>query len=128
MAIRDQFRNGFQKQFTGFFYFIRTQGVAGFAVGFILGKAISDLVASLVNDVINPLIGLALTHFTDLAKLSVTINGSVIGYGKFLSLFINFFIVAAVVYFSIQKLSERFDRPKGTLPPLLTTPPPSTKK
>lgn len=101
-----------REQFRGFLHFIRTQGVAGFAIGFILGRAVSDLVGSLVNDIINPLIGLALTHFTDLAKLSVTVNGSVIGYGKFLSLLINFFILAAVVYFGIKKLSEKLDQPK----------------
>lgn len=99
-------------QFSGFFNFIRTQGVAGFAVGFILGRAISDLVGSLVNDIINPLIGLALSHFTDLAKLSITIHGSTIRYGNFISLFINFFILALVVYFVIKKLADLIDKPK----------------
>lgn len=99
-------------QIKGFFHFIRTQGVAGFAIGFILGKAVSDLVASLVNDIINPLIGLLLKNFADLSALSVTIHGSVITYGKFISLLINFFILAAVVYFGIKKLSDKLDRPK----------------
>ena len=99
-------------QVSGFFHFIRTQGVAGFAVGFILGKAVSDLVASLVNDIINPLIGLALAHFSDLARLSVTINTSTIRYGNFLSLLINFFILALVVYFVIKKLADLIDQPK----------------
>lgn len=103
-------------QFKGFFHFIRTQGVAGFAIGFILGRAVSDLVGSFVNDIVNPVIGLALSRFTDLSKLSWTIHGSVIGYGKFLSLLINFFILAAVVYFGIKKLSELFDRPKDAPP------------
>ncbi|MDP1625222.1 MAG: MscL family protein [bacterium] len=101
-----------KEQFTGFFHFVRTQGVAGFAIGFILGRAVSDLIGSFVNDIINPVIGLALTRFTDLASLSVSINGSTIGYGKFISLFINFLILAAVVYFGIKKLSEKFDQPK----------------
>jgi large conductance mechanosensitive channel len=105
-----------KEQLSGFFNFIRTQGVAGFAIGFILGRAVSDLVASFVNDIINPIIGLLLTHFSDLSKLSVTINSSEIIYGKFLSLLINFFILAAVVYFGIKKLSEKFDRPKEVPP------------
>ncbi|HEY9480654.1 MAG TPA: MscL family protein [Candidatus Paceibacterota bacterium] len=105
-----------KEQFKGFIHFIRTQGVAGFAIGFILGRAVSDLVGSFVSDIINPLIGLALTHFTDLSKLAVTVNGSTIGYGKFLSLLINFFILAAVVYFGIKKLSEKFDQPKDVPP------------
>ena len=101
-----------KQQFKGFLDFIRTQGVVGFAVGFILGRAISDLVGSLVNDIINPLIGLALSRFSDLSKLSITINDSIIGYGKFLSLLINFFILAFVVYFILRKLSVVLDKPK----------------
>ncbi|HEU0081099.1 MAG TPA: MscL family protein [Candidatus Paceibacterota bacterium] len=101
----------------GFIHFIRTQGVAGFATGFILGKATSDLVGSLVNDVINPIIGLAFSRFTDLSKLAVTIHGSTIGYGKFISLLINFIILAAVVYFVIKRLAARLDQPKdGPVP------------
>lgn len=102
--IKDQFKN--------FFHFVRTQGVAGFAIGFILGRAISDLVGSLVNDIINPVIGIVLGRFADLSNLAVTVAGSTISYGKFLSLLINFLIIAAVVYFGIKKLSEIFDRPK----------------
>lgn len=109
-----------REQFKGFLHFIQTQGVAGFAVGFIIGKAVSDLVGSLVNDIINPIIGLALSRFSDLSKLAITINGSTIAYGKFISLLINFFIVAAVVYFGIKKLSEKFDAPKN--PPQPTPP------
>lgn len=105
-----------REQFSGFFHFIRTQGVAGFATGFILGRATSDLVGSLVNDIINPLIGLAFARFSDLSKLAVTVNGSTIAYGKFLSLLINFVILAAVVYFVIKKLSEKFDKPKEVPP------------
>jgi large-conductance mechanosensitive channel len=63
-------------------------------------------------DILNPLIGLAFHRFSDLSKLAVTIGDSTISYGKFLSLLINFFILAAVVYFGIKRLSERLDRPK----------------
>jgi large conductance mechanosensitive channel len=105
-----------KEQWSGFMNFIRTQGVAGFAIGFILGKSISDLVASFVNDIINPVIGLALTSFADLSKLSIVIGESTIAYGKFISLLINFFILAAVVYFGIKKLSEKIDKPKEVPP------------
>ncbi|MFA6158296.1 MAG: MscL family protein [Candidatus Paceibacterota bacterium] len=102
-----------KEQLKGFVDFIRTQGVAGFAIGFILGKAISDLVASLVSDIINPTIGLFLGRFNSLSALSLNVHGSIIAYGKFISLLINFVIVAAVVYFGIKKLSELLDKPKG---------------
>lgn len=103
-------------QFKGFVHFIRTQGVFGFAVGFILGKAVSDLVASLVNDIINPLIGALFVSFADLAALSVKVGASTISYGKFISLLINFVILAAVVYFVIGKISANIDKPKDPPP------------
>ncbi len=105
-----------KNEIRGYFHFIRTQGVAGFAIGFILGRAISDLVGSLVTDIINPLIGLAFTRFGNLTELSVKIGASTITYGKFISLFINFFILAAIVYFGITKLSQKLDQPKDVPP------------
>ncbi len=97
-----------------FIEFIRTQGVVGLAVGFILGKAVSDVVASIVNDLINPVIGIALGKFGDLSALSIHILSANITYGKFISIVINFFIVAFVVYFGVKKLGlDKIDRPKA---------------
>lgn len=98
----------------GFLEFIRTQGAIGLAVGFILGKAVSDVVASIVTDLINPLIGIALGHFGDLSKLSFHVLSAEITYGKFISVVINFVIVAAVVYYGVKKLKlDRLDTPKA---------------
>lgn len=104
MSVRDQFK--------GFTHFIRTQGIAGFAIGYILGQATSNLVSSFVIDLVNPSIGLVFHSFSTLDNASSTIYGSTFGYGHFLSLLINFFIVAAVAYFGIRKMSEIFDEPK----------------
>lgn len=107
-----------KEQFQGYIHFIRTQGIVGFAVGFILGKAVSDLVGSFVADIINPLIGLVFAKFSDLALATFQINNVTIGYGKFLSLLINFFILSAVVYFVIKKLAVKLDQPKDAPPPV----------
>lgn len=97
----------------GFIEFIRTQGVVGLAVGFILGKAVSDVVASIVNDLINPIIGIALGKFGDLSTLSINILSANITYGKFISILINFAIIAFVVYFGVKKLGlDRLDKAK----------------
>lgn len=104
------------EQIKGYLHFIRTQGVAGFAIGFILGKAVSDLVGSFVNDIVNPIIGLAFSRFGDLTDLTLKIGVSTISYGKFISLFINFFILAVIVYFGIKKLSIKLDQPKDSQP------------
>lgn len=97
----------------GFIEFIRTQGVVGLAVGFILGKAVSDVVASIVTDLINPIIGIALGEFSDLSKLSLHVLSAEITYGKFISILINFTIIAFVVYFGVKKLGlDKLDKPK----------------
>lgn len=97
----------------GFIEFIRTQGVVGLAVGFVLGKAVSDVVASIVTDLINPIIGIILGHLGNLNALSVHILSANITYGKFISILINFAIVAAVVYFGVTKLKlDKLDKPK----------------
>ncbi len=96
-----------------FIEFIRTQGVVGLAVGFILGKAVSDVVASIVNDLVNPIIGIALGRFGDLSLLSAHVLSANITYGKFISVLINFAIIALVVYFGVKKLGlDKLDKPK----------------
>ena len=97
----------------GFIEFIRTQGVVGLAVGFILGKAISDVVASIVTDLVNPIIGIILGKFGNLTALSLHVLSANITYGKFISMLINFTIIAFVVYFGVKKLKlDKLDKPK----------------
>lgn len=98
-----------RKNVTGFIQFIREQGVVGFAIGFILGGAVSGLVKSFVDDIINPVIGLA---FGSVQTLSGWMLGPVL-LGNFLSVLINFIIIAAVVYFMFKGLGlDRLDRKK----------------
>lgn len=98
----------------GFIEFVRTQGVVGLAVGFILGKAVSDVVGSIVTDLINPIIGIALGKFGDLSALSFHVLSANITYGKFISILINFAIIALVVYYGVKKLKlDRLDAPKN---------------
>lgn len=85
---------------SGFMTFIREQGVVGLAVGFILGGAVSGVVKSLVDDIINPLIGLILGSTDGLAEMSI----GVINLGSFVSVLIDFVIIAAVVYFIFKGL------------------------
>lgn len=95
-----------------FIHFIRSRGIVGFAVGFILGRAVSDLIGSLVSDIINPVIGLATGSFGDLSDLSIHIFSASINYGKFISVAINFFILAIVVYIGAKILRlEKLDKP-----------------
>ena len=96
-----------------FIDFIRTQGVVSVAVAFIIGKAVSDLVASVVTDLVNPIIGIALKNLGDLSALSFHVLSANITYGKFISVLINFVIVAFVVYFGVKIIGvHKLDKPK----------------
>lgn len=92
----------------GFVDFVREQGVVGLAIGFILGGSVTVLVKSLVDDIINPAIGLVLGRAKDFSQYSVNIGDASIRWGNFVNNFINFLIVAVVVYSGFKFL--RLDR------------------
>ena len=92
-----------------FIRFIREQGVVGLAIGFILGGAVSGVVSSLVDDVINPIIG---AIFGSTEGLSALMIGPV-ALGSFISVLIDFIIVAAVVFFVFKQLGlDKLDAKK----------------
>ena len=97
----------------GFLQFVREQGVMGLAVGFLLGGAVSKVVSSLVNDIINPLVGLMLTRVGELKDWQIPVYGQSVLIGNFLSVLIDFTIIAAVVYFGVKGLKlDKIDRKK----------------
>ena len=96
----------------GFLQFIRNQGVAGLAVGFILGGAISKLVSAIINDIVNPLVGLALGVTKGLGNASFKIGGVSFLWGHLLSAFIDFLVIALVVYFGVKLLKIGKIQPK----------------
>jgi large conductance mechanosensitive channel len=97
----------------GFFNFIREQGVVGLAVGFILGGAVAKVVSALVADVFNPLLGLLLGEADGLKEASFHIGSAEIFYGDFLSVLIDFMVIALVVYFGVKLLKiDRLDKKK----------------
>jgi large conductance mechanosensitive channel len=100
----------------GFINFVREQGVVGLAVGFILGGSISKVVSSLVTDVINPIIGLMLGPAGNLSDYSFTVGKAKIMYGNFISVAIDFIVIAFVVYFGVRKLKlDKLDKGKRNL-------------
>lgn len=87
-----------------FLQFIREQGVVGLAVGFLLGGAVSKVVASLVSDIINPLIGLFLGAAGGLGSAYFQVGSAKIMWGNFVSVTIDFLVIAFVVYFGVKAL------------------------
>lgn len=97
----------------GFVDFVKEQGVVGLAVGFILGGAVAKVVTSLVTDIINPLLGLALGKTAGLASASFRVGSATVAYGSFLSVLLDFLVVAAVVYFVVTGLRlDKVDKKK----------------
>lgn len=101
------------KPIAGFVDFIREQGVVGLAVGFILGGAVSKLVSAIVTDIINPLLGLALGSVHGLKTASFGIGSAQIMYGDLISVFIDFIVIALVVYYGVKMIGlDKLDKKK----------------
>ena len=97
----------------GFMDFVKEQGVVGLAVGFILGGAVAKMVTAIVTDLINTLIGLALGGI-NLKSNYVMVGTAKMMWGDFVSVFIDFFIVALVVYFGVKLLKlDKLDKKKA---------------
>ena len=106
------------------------------AVAFIIGAAFTGLVNSLVNDIIMPIIGLV-TGGIDFSEMYIQLSGesqptlalareagATLAYGSFLTLVINFIIVAWVLFLVIKAMN-RLKREKADVPP---PPAPATKE
>jgi len=107
-------------QLKDFVNFIRTQGVVGLAVGLVLGGAVSVLVKSLIDNVVMPPLGLLLGSTEGLKGLGWTVGatadgkGAVLHYGVFLNDFINFIVIALVIYLIIHLMGfDKIDKKKS---------------
>ncbi|MFG1376936.1 large conductance mechanosensitive channel protein MscL [Xanthobacter autotrophicus] len=92
--------------------------VMDLAIGVIIGAAFGNIVASLVGDIFMPVIG-AVTggldfsnHFIPLSSAVTADNlvdakkqGAVIAYGSFITIAINFLIVAAVMFLVVRTIN-----------------------
>ena len=108
--------------------FISKGNVMDLAVGVIIGGAFGLIVASLVNDIIMPLVGAILggfdfsNYFLPLSS-KVTADslaearkqGAVFAYGNFLTVIINFMILAWIIFLmvkSVNTLRRRLEKEK----------------
>ena len=106
--------------------------VVDLAVGVIIGAAFGAIVTSLVGDIIMPIIG-AITggldfsnYFIPLAKSVTATNladakkqGAVLAYGSFITLTLNFLIIAIVLFLVIRLMNQlkRHEEAKSAEPP-----------
>jgi large conductance mechanosensitive channel len=107
------------RHLSGFVNFIRTQGVAGLAVGLVLGGAVTVVVKSLIDNVVMPPLGLLLGSSEGLKGLTLSLGKTASGhetalhYGTFLNDLINFLVIALVVYLIVHIFGfDKIDKKK----------------
>ena len=107
--------------------FIMKGNVMDLAVGVIIGGAFGKIVDSLVNDIIMPIVGKVIGN-VDFSNMYVALNnqtaglslaearklGGVLAYGNFISILINFLILAFVI-FQMVKLVNRMKKAEPTV-------------
>ncbi|MDU1905285.1 MAG: large-conductance mechanosensitive channel protein MscL [Dysgonomonas sp.] len=112
--------------------FMMRGNVVDMAVGVVVGGAFGQIVTSLVNDVIMPPIGYILNG-VDFSQLKYVIKQATvdaagtevaevsINYGNFIQTFINFIIIATVIFFVIKGINmlhkKKEDAPAPEAPP-----------
>lgn len=115
--------------------FVMRGNVVDLAVGVVIGAAFGGIVASLVADVIMPVVG-AVTGGLDFSNYYVALSskvqagaayadakkqGAVLGYGQFLTVALNFLIVASVLFAVIRGMNtmvrKEAEAPKPAEPP-----------
>ena len=92
--------------------------VVDLAVGVIIGAAFGKIVDSMINDLIMPLVGMVLggidfsNRFIPLAGQTATTliearkTGAVFAYGNFITVAINFIILAAIIFLMIKQMNR----------------------
>lgn len=112
--------------------------VVDLAVGVVIGVAFGKIVDSLVNDIIMPVIsrifgGLDFTNYfvglTEASSQAATYDaakkaGATLGYGNFITVTVNFLIIAWVLFLIIKGIN-RISREDAAAP---KTPPPPTRE
>ena len=113
--------------------FISKGNVMDLAVGVIIGGAFGKIVDSLVNDIVMPIIGKIIGN-VDFSNMYVALSGqaaglplaeakkagSVLAYGNFISILINFLILAFVIF----QMVKMVNRMKKAEPPAAPAPTP----
>jgi large conductance mechanosensitive channel len=87
---------------TEFRDFLMRGNIVDLAVAVVIGIAFQAVVTSLVDDIIMPIIGIFGGN-PDFSSNTFTINGSVFGWGEFVTQLISFLIIAVVVFFVVVK-------------------------
>jgi large conductance mechanosensitive channel len=112
---------GFLSEFKNF---AMRGNVIDLAIGVVIGGAFNKIVGSLVDDIITPAVlkpALDAANLTNLAEL--TIPGTAIKYGNFLSTCISFVIVAFALFIVVKGINAAKKKEEAAAPPPPPAPP-----
>ena len=96
-----------KKQIQGFREFLLKQNALALAIGVVIGAAVGRVVSGIVDDVIMPIVGLALPGGEWRNAAIALPRGNAIKYGDLLGRFLDFIIVALVVYLVTKAILEK---------------------
>ncbi len=88
-----------------FIKFIQKGNVLDLAVAVIIGGAFGAITTSLVNDVIMPLVGIIIGG-VDFTGLKLTVGSAEVLYGNFIQAFVNFLIIAWVMFMVVKAFNS----------------------
>lgn len=112
--------------------------VVDLAIGVIIGAAFGKIIDSMVNDIMMPIIGRLFggldfsNYFLGLTKAASDAStyeaakkaGATLGYGQFLTVTVNFVIIAWILFLVIKAMNRVFQQEEAAPPP----PAPPTKE
>jgi|SRR4051812_44914554 large conductance mechanosensitive channel len=115
----------------GFKKFALRGNVVDLAIGVIIGAAFTGIINSLVGDIITPLLGAA-TGGLDFSNYFIPLSdkvtaatlveakkqGAVLAYGSFITLVINFIIVAFVLFLAVRAMTRLVEKEAEKAPPV----------
>lgn len=117
--------------------FISKGNVMDLAVAVIIGAAFGTIVTSLVNDIIMPFIGalggvdfsnyfIGLSHNVTATNLvDARKQGAVFAYGNFITVALNFLILAFIIFLMVKAVNNMRKRLEGEKPAAAAAPPPA---
>lgn len=119
--------------------FIAKGNVVDLAVGIIIGGAFSGIVNSLVNDIVMPIVGAVTGGGFDFSNYFVPLSsavtspaleearkqGAVLAYGSFITVMINFLILAWVIFLMVKAVNRLRAMEKKTPVDEAPAPPPA---
>lgn len=108
-------KNQIHRQLKDFYDFLKKRDVVPLALAFVIGNAAKDLVSSIVNNLIMPIVGI-ISPEGSWRQISLVFFNSEFMIGEFLGSFVDFLIIAFVVYvvgtkiLKIDKSSDKFKK------------------